>query len=89
VCRGPRPGNVEIRADNHAQTGHASLLLGTEEQAARTGLVARLDRAVDGLIPSSADDWAGAADGDRGHGAHHGGTVGCAAGRRPLVRGGG
>ena len=41
--RSPRPSNVEIRADDPALTGHAGLLL-TGEVAARTKLVARLDR---------------------------------------------
>jgi hypothetical protein len=45
--RSPRPSNVEIRTDDPALTGHARLLL-TGELAARTDLVARLDRAIDG-----------------------------------------
>ena len=48
--RSPRPSNVEIRADDPALTGHAGLLL-TGELAARTNLVARLDRAIDGVRP--------------------------------------
>jgi hypothetical protein len=44
----PRPSNVEIRADDSALTGHAGLLL-TGELAARTDLVARLDRAIDAV----------------------------------------
>lgn len=48
--RSPRPSNVEIRADDHALTGHAGLLL-TGELAVRTDLVARLDRAIDGVRP--------------------------------------
>lgn len=48
--RNPRPSNVEARADDPALTGHAGLLL-TGELAARTDLVARLDRAVDAVRP--------------------------------------
>ncbi len=48
--RSPRPSNVEIRADDPALTGHAGLLL-TGELAARTDLVARLDRAIDAVRP--------------------------------------
>ena len=48
--RSPRPSNVEIRADDQTLTGHAGLLL-TGELAARTDLVARLDRAIDGVRP--------------------------------------
>ena len=48
--RDQRPSNVEIRADDHALTGHAGLLL-TGELAARTDLVARLDRAIDAVRP--------------------------------------
>src|ERR1700716_3847698 len=48
--RSPGPSNVEVRADDPAVTGHAGLLL-TGELAARTDLVARLDRAVDALRP--------------------------------------
>ena len=48
--RSPRPSNVEIRANDHALTGHAGLLL-TGELATRTGLIARLDRAIDGVRP--------------------------------------
>ena len=48
--RSPRPSNVEIRADDHALTGHAGLLL-TGELATRTDLVARLDRVIDGVRP--------------------------------------
>lgn len=50
VHRNPRPSNVEIRADDPALTGHAGLLL-TGDLAARTDLVARLDRAVDAVRP--------------------------------------
>jgi hypothetical protein len=50
VHRHPRPSNVEIRADDPALTGYAGLLL-TGELAARTGLVARLDRVIDGVRP--------------------------------------
>jgi hypothetical protein len=50
VHRSPRPRNVEIRADDPALTGHAGLLL-TGELAARTDLVARLDRAIDAVRP--------------------------------------
>lgn len=46
--RTQRPSNVEIRADDPALTGHAGLLL-TGELAARTDLVARLARAIDGV----------------------------------------
>jgi hypothetical protein len=48
--RSSRPGNVEIHTDDHALTGHAGLVL-TGELAARTGLVARLDRAIDAVRP--------------------------------------
>ena len=48
--RTQRPSNVEIRADDPALTGHAGLLL-TGELAARTDLVARLDRAIDAVRP--------------------------------------
>ena len=48
--RTQRPSNVEIRADDPALTRHAGLIL-TGELAARTDLVARLDRAVDGVRP--------------------------------------
>jgi hypothetical protein len=50
VNRSPRPGNVEIRADDPTLTSHAGLLL-TGELAARTGLVARLDRVIDAVRP--------------------------------------
>src|SRR5262249_44629720 len=50
VHRNPRPSNVEIRADDPALTGHVGLLL-TGELAARTDLVARLDRAIDTVRP--------------------------------------
>jgi Transposase DDE domain group 1 len=50
VHRSPRPSNVEIRADDRTLTGHAGLLL-TGELAARTDLVARLDRVIDGIRP--------------------------------------
>jgi len=50
VHRTQRPSNVEIRADDPALTGHAGLLL-TGELAARTGLVARLDRVIDAVRP--------------------------------------
>ncbi len=46
----PRPTIVEIRADDHALTGHAGLLL-TGELAARTDLVARLDRVINAVRP--------------------------------------
>jgi hypothetical protein len=50
VHRSRRPGKVEIRADDSTLTGHAGLLL-TGELAARTDLVARLDRAIDAGHP--------------------------------------
>ncbi len=45
-----RPSNIDIRADDSTLTGHAGLLL-TAELAAHTDLVARLDRAIDGVRP--------------------------------------
>ncbi len=48
--RNPHLSNVEIRVDDPAQTGHAGLLL-TGELAGRSGLVARLDRAIDAIRP--------------------------------------
>jgi hypothetical protein len=53
VHRTQRPSNVEIRADDPALTGHAGLLL-TGELAARTDLVARLDRVIDAVRPFKA-----------------------------------
>jgi hypothetical protein len=50
VHRSPRPRNVEIRADDPTLTSHAGLLL-TGELAARTDLVARLDRVIDAVRP--------------------------------------
>src|SRR5215469_6393228 len=47
---GTRPSNVQIRADDPTLTGHAGLLL-TGELAARTDLVARLDRVIDAVRP--------------------------------------
>ena len=46
----PRPSHVDVRADDHSLTAHAGLLL-TGELAARTDLVARLDRAIDAVRP--------------------------------------
>jgi hypothetical protein len=48
--RDQRPSNVEIRADDPAPTGHVGLVL-TGGLAARTDLVARLDRAIDAIRP--------------------------------------
>lgn len=45
-----RPTNVEIRADDPSLTGHAGLLL-SGELAARTGLLGRLNAAIDAVRP--------------------------------------
>src|SRR5262245_52320533 len=46
----PRPGNVQIHADDPSLTAHAGLLL-TGELIARTGLIERLDQAIDRIRP--------------------------------------
>ena len=48
--RNSRPTNVEIRADDSSLTGHAGLLL-TGELVSRTGLMPRLDAAIDAVRP--------------------------------------